>query len=105
MVSRRQNSCVFGLIGAILGGLMGYRQALEAGISPVQGALILGAFGLIVGSAGGFMLRTLGSLILYIVLVAAVIYIFRQPMETMLGLDPTTSFGTLLNDVIAIMPF
>ncbi|MGC6499669.1 MAG: hypothetical protein ACON4C_05700 [Henriciella sp.] len=105
MVSRTQNSGIFGLIGAVIGGLMGYRQAVESGISPVQGALILGAFGLIVGSAGGFLLRTLGSLILYIVLMAAIIYIFREPMEAMLGIDPTSSFQTLFDDVMKVMPF
>ncbi len=101
MASRKTIGGLAGIIGAFVGGFMGYRQAVESGMSPVQGALIFGAVGLILGSAGGFILRTLSAIAMYIILLGVLAYFFRQPIEGMTGIDPVNSALVIIEDCLA----
>lgn len=102
-MSRSTVGGVAGIIGAVIGGFMGYRQALEIGMEPWQGALILGAVGLILGSAGGFILRTLSAIIVYVVLLGVLAYFFRDQIEALTGIDPVESAITIFNDCLALI--
>lgn len=102
MVSRTRNGGFFGFLGALIGAAMGYRQAAEIGMSPLQGALILGALGFLVGSVGGFLLRTIGSIAMYVVLIGAMAFIFREQISALVGLDPASSAMTLWDDVASM---
>lgn len=85
-----------GIIGAGIGAYLGYNQALESGMPPVQGALIMGAIGLIVGSAGAFILKSAIQFLVYIILLALLAYIFRGQIETLTGVDVVGAvLGTL----------
>ena len=101
MASRKTIGGLAGLIGAFVGGFMGYRQAIETGTEPVQGALVMGAVGLVLGSAGGFILRTLSAILMYVVLLGVLAYFFRDQIETMTGIDPVASALTIAEDCLA----
>ncbi|MEL6244840.1 MAG: hypothetical protein AAFY43_06705 [Pseudomonadota bacterium] len=93
-------SSLAGLIGAGVGGYLGYNYAGAPGvesITPVQGALILGGVGLVVGSAGAFILRSLMQFLIYIVLMGILAYFFRDQIEAMTGVDPVTALLSVLD--------
>lgn len=100
MASRKTIGGLTGLIGALIGGTMGYREAIASGTEPIQGALIFGAIGLILGSAGGFILRTLSALAMYAILLGVLAYFFRAPIEAMTGIDPVASAQIIVQDII-----
>ena len=82
-----------GLIGAGVGAYLGYNYAETAGtgVSPVQGALILGAVGLILGSAGAFILKSLMQFLVYLLLIMILAYVFRGQIEAITGIDPVNA--------------
>lgn len=90
-----------GLVGAGLGAYLGYSYAGAPGVeevTPVQGALILGALGFVVGSAGAFILRSLVQFLIYLILIGLVAYFLREPIESMTGVDPITAFLAVLHN-------
>ena len=101
MASRKFNGSLLGIAGALLGGYLGYRQAIEVDMSPIQGAIVFGGVGLVVFSLGGFILRTLTSLLAYAILVGVVSFVFREQIEGVTGIDPVASIATVLSDLFA----
>ncbi len=81
-------SGIVGLIGAAAAGYYGYKQAELTGVSPIQGALIFGGGAFILGSIGAFILKSALQFVLYALILAGAVYIFREPIETMTGIDP-----------------
>lgn len=103
-MSRSTMSGVTGIIGALVGGYLGYRQAIEAGMEqPWQGAVILGAVGLVLGSAGGFLLRSLSSILVYAVLLGVLSFVFRGQIEMLTGIDPVAAGMTIFNDILVFV--
>ncbi|MEO1641959.1 MAG: hypothetical protein AAFR74_01390 [Pseudomonadota bacterium] len=102
-MSRQTVGGVTGVIGALIGGFMGYRQAIEVGMEPWQGALILGGVGLVLGSAGGFILRTLGAILTYVVLLGVLAYFFRDQIELLTNIDPVDAAMTIFEDLLAFL--
>jgi hypothetical protein len=66
-------------------------------------ALILGAVGLILGSAGGYILRTLSALLVYVILLGVLAYFFRDQIELLTGIDPVESAITIFNDCLDLI--
>lgn len=93
-------SSLAGVVGAGLGAYLGYSYAGTSGnegVTPIQGALILGALGLVAGSAGAFILRSLAQFLIYILLIGLVAYFMRDPIEQMTGIDPVSALLNTLN--------
>ena len=88
-----------GVIGGGIGAYLGYNQGLVTeGISPVQGALIMGAIGMVVGSAGAFILKSAMQFIVYVIMFGLLAYIFRGQIEQLTGVNPVTVLeATLAN--------
>ena len=86
-----------GIVGGGLGAYLGYNQGLATeGISPVQGALIMGAIGMVVGSAGAFILKSAMQFIVYLIMLSLIVYIFRDTIESLTGVNPVTAvYNTL----------
>jgi hypothetical protein len=85
-----------GIIGGGIGAYLGYNQAAEVGMEPLQGALILGGMGMVAASAGAFVLKSAMQFIIYIVLMLGLIYFLRAPIEQLTGVDPVAAvFNTL----------
>lgn len=79
-----------GIVGGGLGAYLGYNQAIamDGSISPVQGALIMGAVGMVAGSAGAFVLKSAMQFIIYLIMLGLIVYIFREPIEGLTGINP-----------------
>lgn len=77
-----------GIIGGGVGAYLGYNQALATGMPPVQGALIMGAIGMVVASAGAFILKSAMQFVVYVIMLGLVVYIFRDPIEGLTGVNP-----------------
>lgn len=91
-----QVSGLAGIIGAAVGGYLGYNQAAAAGLEPMTGALIMGGIGLVVASAGAFVLKSAMQFIIYIILFGVLAYFFRDQIEALTGIDPVSAvFNTL----------
>ena len=86
------NPGLSGLAGLVLGGVgayLGYEQAAGIeGVEPWQGAALLGVGGLIVGSAGAFVLKSLLQFLIYVILVLVLAFVFRGQIHTLTGVDP-----------------
>lgn len=93
-----------GVIGAGVGAYLGYNQALATDMPPIQGALIMGAIGLVVGSAGAFILKSAMQFIIYVIMIGLVCYFFRGQIEGMTGIDPVAAFVNTLNAVGINLP-
>jgi hypothetical protein len=92
-------SSVAGVIGAGVGGYIGYTQAADvSNLSPVAGALILGAIGFVAGSAGAFILKSLMQFVIYIILFGIVAFVFQNQIEAMTGINPVTAVLGMLRD-------
>ncbi len=92
-------SSVAGVIGAGVGGYIGYTQAADvSNLSPVAGALILGAIGFVAGSAGAFILKSLMQFVIYIILFGIVAFVFQNQIEAMTGINPVTAALGVLRD-------
>ena len=82
-------SGIVGLIGAAAAGYYGYKQAeVTEGVEPIMGAMIYGGGAFILGSVGAFLLRSALQFVVYAVVLAGAIYIFRDQIEAMTGIDP-----------------
>lgn len=85
-----------GIIGGGVGAYLGYNQAIATGMPPVQGALIMGAIGMVLASAGAFVLKSAMQFVVYLIMLALVVYIFRDPIEGMTGVNPVDAvYNTL----------
>ena len=92
-------SSVAGIIGAGVGGYIGFTQAADvSNLSPVAGSLILGAIGFVAGSAGAFILKSLMQFVIYIILFGIVAFVFQNQIEAMTGINPVTAVLGLLRD-------
>lgn len=98
-MSRQSVGGVTGIVGALIGGFMGYNQAVEAGLEPWQGALILGGVGLVLGGLGGLIIRSVISMLVYVVLLGVLAFFFREQIEALTGIDPV-AYGTGLFESI-----
>jgi hypothetical protein len=95
---------IAGIIGAAIGGFMGYREALVTdGVEAWMGALIFGAVGLILGSLGGLLIRGASAVILYILLLGVLGFVFRDQIEMMTGTDPVEAVTLIIEDCLAFI--
>ncbi len=85
-----------GIIGAAVGGYLGYNQAAAVGMEPLQGALILGGAGLVLGSAGAFVLKSVMQFVIYIILLGVIAYFLQGPIEKLTGVNPAKAAVTTL---------
>ncbi len=91
-----QLSGLAGIIGAGVGGYLGYNQAAEIGMDPLQGALILGGIGLVVASLGSFVLKSAMQFVIYLILLGVLAYFLRSQIEALTGIDPVSAvYNTL----------
>ena len=82
-------SSLAGLVGAGVGGYIGYTQAANVSdLTPVTGALILGGVGLVAGSAGAFILKSLMQFLIYAIMLGVVVFVFQNQIEAMTGSNP-----------------
>jgi len=79
---------VAGIVGGGLGAYFGYNYAIAESMPPIQGALILGAVGMITFSAGAFILKSAMQFVVYVIMLGLVVYIFRDPIEGLTGINP-----------------
>ena len=78
-----------GIIGAGVGGYIGYTQAANVSdLTPISGALILGGVGLVAGSAGAFLLKSVMQFIIYVIMLGVVVYVFQNQIEALTGINP-----------------
>lgn len=86
-----------GIVGGGIGAYLGYNQGMVTeGVSPVQGALIMGAIGMVAGSAGAFILKSAMQFVVYVIMLGLVVYIFRDPIEGLTGVNPVEAvYNTL----------
>jgi hypothetical protein len=77
-----------GIVGGGLGAYFGYNYAIAESMPPVQGALILGAVGMIAFSAGAFVLKSAMQFVVYVIMFGLVVYIFRDTIEGLTGINP-----------------
>ena len=90
-------SSLAGLIGAGVGGYSGYTQAeTVSDLTPITGALILGGVGLVAGSAGAFLLKSLMQFAIYVIMLGVVVFVFQSQLEALTGINPiAASLGVL----------
>lgn len=93
-------SSLAGLVGAAVGGYIGYTQAADVSeLTPIAGALILGGVGLVAGSAGAFLLKSLMQFLIYVIMFGVLIYVFQGPIEQLTGINPVQATLHLLADI------
>ena len=93
-------SSLAGVIGAGVGGYIGYTQAAEvSGLEPVAGALIMGGVGLVAGSAGAFLLKSALQFVIYLVMLGVLIYVFQGQIEALTGINPIDATISFLRDL------
>lgn len=89
-----------GLIGAGIGGYIGYTQAADVSdLTPVTGALILGGVGLVAGSAGAFLLKSVMQFVIYAIMLGVVVFVFQDQIQAMTGINPVDATLELLRDL------
>lgn len=89
-----------GIIGAGVGGYIGYTQAADvSSLTPVSGGLILGAVGLVAGSAGAFLLKSVMQFIIYAIMLGIVVFVFQSQIEAMTGINPISATLEFLRDM------
>jgi len=94
-----QLSGLAGVVGAAVGGYIGYTQAADvSNLTPIAGALILGGVGLVAGSAGAFLLKSLMQFVIYIIMFGVLVYVFQSPIENMTGINPVAATLEFLGD-------
>ena len=92
-------SSLAGIVGAAVGGYIGYTQAADVSeLTPISGALILGGVGLVAGSAGAFLLKSLMQFLIYAIMFGVVIYVFQSQIEALTGINPVDATLSLLRD-------
>lgn len=87
---------IAGIVGGGLGAYFGYNYAIAESMPPIQGALILGAVGMIAFSAGAFILKSAMQFIVYVIMMGLVVYIFRNQIEGLTGINPVQAVHTTL---------
>lgn len=93
-------SSLAGLVGAAVGGYIGYTQAGHVSeLEPVAGALILGAIGLVVGSAGAYLLKSLMQFLIYLIMFGVLAYLFQNQIEQLTGINPVNATVSLMEDI------
>jgi hypothetical protein len=93
-------SSLAGLVGAAVGGYIGYTQAAHVSeLEPVAGALILGAIGLVVGSAGAYLLKSLMQFLIYLIMFGVLAYVFQNQIEQLTGINPVNATISLMEDI------
>ncbi|HPE48404.1 MAG TPA: hypothetical protein PLR76_08410 [Hyphomonas sp.] len=93
-------SSLAGIIGAGVGGYIGYTQAADvSSLTPVTGALILGGVGLVVGSAGAFLLKSLMQFVIYLIMFGVLAYVFQNQIEALTGINPVHATLSFLSDL------
>nr|WP_321442075.1 hypothetical protein [uncultured Hyphomonas sp.] len=93
-------SSLAGLVGAAVGGYIGYTQAGHVSeLEPVAGALILGAIGLVVGSAGAYLLKSLMQFLIYLIMFGVLAYVFQNQIEQLTGINPVNATISLMEDI------
>mgnify|MGYP003654961785 CR=1 FL=1 len=94
-----QMSGLAGVVGAAVGGYIGYTQAADvSNLTPIAGALILGGVGLVAGSAGAFLLKSLMQFVIYLIMFGVLVYVFQTPIEKMTGINPVAATLNQLAD-------
>ncbi|KCZ88879.1 hypothetical protein [Hyphomonas johnsonii] len=95
-----QVSGLAGVVGAAVGGYIGFTQAADvSNLSPITGALVLGGVGLVAGSAGAFLLKSLMQFVIYVILIAVLAYFFQTQIEQMTGINPVEATLSFLTDL------
>ena len=95
-----QLSGLAGIVGAAIGGYIGYTEAAEiSNLTPAAGALILGGMGLVIGSAGAFILKSMMQFLIYVVIFFAFVFVFQNQIEAMTGLNPVNATLNFLADL------
>ena len=79
---------IAGIVGGGLGAYFGYNYAIAESMPPIQGALILGAVGMVAFSAGAFILKSAMQFIVYVIMFGLIVYIFRDTIEGLTGINP-----------------
>ena len=93
-------SSLAGIIGAGVGGYIGYTQAADVSeLTPITGALILGGVGLVAGSAGAFILKSLMQFLIYAIMLGVVIFVFQSQIEALTGINPVEASLEFLRDL------
>ena len=91
-------SSLAGLVGAAVGGYIGYTQAEHvSNLEPVAAAMILGGIGLVVGSAGAFLLKSLMQFLIYLIMFGVLAYVFQGPIEQLTGINPVDATISFLD--------
>lgn len=94
-----------GIVGGGLGAYFGYNYAVAEGMPPLQGALILGAVGMVAFSAGAFVLKSVMQFVVYVIMLGLIVYIFRDPIEGLTGINPVDAvYKTLAGWGIPLPP-
>jgi len=83
-----------GVVGLAIGAYLGYSEASSVSndMSPLMGAGVLGLVGLVVGSAGAFLLKSVSQFLIYIILFGILAFFFRDQIEGLTGIDPVSAF-------------
>lgn len=90
-------SSLAGMVGAAVGGYIGYTQAEHVSeLQPIAAALILGGIGLVVGSAGAFLLKSAMQFIIYLIMFGVLAYVFQSQIEQLTGINPVDATLSLL---------
>ena len=93
-------SSLAGLVGAGIGGYIGYTQAANVSeLTPITGALILGGVGLVAGSAGAFILKSLMQFLIYAIMLGVVVFVFQSQIEALTGINPVDATIGVLRDI------
>jgi hypothetical protein len=85
-----------GIVGGGIGAYLGYNEALATGMPAVQGALVMGAIGMVAASAGAFVLKSAMQFIVYLIMLSLLVYIFRDQIEGMTGVNPVEAVYSTL---------
>lgn len=93
-------SSLAGIVGAAVGGYIGYTQAGDVSeLTPIAGAVILGGVGMVVGSAGAFLLKSAMQFIIYLIMFGVLAYVFQSQIEALTGINPVSATLALLSDI------
>lgn len=93
-------SSLAGIVGAGIGGYIGYTQAETVSeLTPITGALIMGGVGLVAGSAGAFLLKSLMQFAIYVIMLGVVVVVFQSQIEALTGINPVTALTGMLRSM------
>jgi len=61
--------------------------------------VILGGVGLVVGSAGAFLLKSLMQFLIYLIMFGVLAYVFQNQIEAMTGINPVNATVSMMEDI------